>query len=99
MGLEYYRALVVLERTKFSNSSAKFSNLSAKFSTSSTKFSDLSTKFSDSSTAIGKQVLWSQYHQKNNRYDRTRVLFYLIFFLNNLLLYSWPRENHGRWNS
>ena len=58
---------VVLERTKFSNSSAKFSNLSAKFSTSSTKFSDLSTKFSDSSTAIGKQVLWSQNPQNQNQ--------------------------------
>jgi len=67
VGLEYYRALVVLERTKFSNSSAKFSTQVTKFSTSSTKFSDLSTKFSDSSTAIGKQVLWtlsSQFSQK-----------------------------------
>ena len=81
MGLEYYRALVVLERTKFSNSSAKFSNSCAKFSTSSTKFSDLSTKFSDSSTAIGKQVLWSQYyHQKNNRYVYSGT-FLFIFFL------------------
>ena len=81
MGLEYYRALVVLERTKFSNSSAKFSNSSAKFSTSSTKFSDLSTKFSDSSTAIGKQVLWSQNHQNQNQKSGTFYLIYLNFLI------------------
>jgi hypothetical protein len=84
VGLEYYRALVVLERTKFSNSSAKFSNSSAKCSTSSTKFSDLSTKFSDSSTAIGKQVLWSQNPQNQNQKSGTRKLFIFKFNISNI---------------